>query len=222
MRKTKNSKMFSTKTMVLVAIMTALVVVLQLLGSFIRLGAFSISLVLIPIVIGAAVCGVWAGAWLGFAFGITVLLSGDAAAFLVINPFGTIVTVLLKGAMAGLAAGIAYKYLSVGCAKLLEKRTVTDKKWLDKTIEITLKFLPVVAAALACPIVNTGIFLVGCRVFFYETIAAWGAALGYENAAEYMFVGLAGINFLVELVTNALLAPVVVRLLAIKNKIFKF
>ena len=218
----EKSRSFSIKTMVLVAIMTALVVILQLLGSFIRLGVFSISLVLIPIVIGAAICGVWAGAWLGLAFGITVLLSGDAAAFLVINPFGTVVTVLLKGALAGLTAGLAYKCLSICCTKLLEKRTVTDKKWLDKTVEITLKFIPVLAAALVCPVVNTGIFLVGCRVFFYETIAAWGAARGYANAAEYMFVGLAGINFLVELVTNALLAPVVVRLLAIKNKIFKF
>ena len=59
----------STRTMVLVAVMTSLVVVLQLLGSFIRFGPFSISLVLVPIVIGAAVCGSAAGAWLGFAFG---------------------------------------------------------------------------------------------------------------------------------------------------------
>ena len=67
------------------AILTALVVVLQLLGSFIHLGMFSVSLVLIPIVVGAATCGPWIGGWLGLAFGVTVLLSGDAAAFLAVN-----------------------------------------------------------------------------------------------------------------------------------------
>ena len=52
---TKN-KQITTRTMVLTAVLTAVVVVLQLLGSFIRFGPFSISLVLVPIVIGAAVC----------------------------------------------------------------------------------------------------------------------------------------------------------------------
>ena len=37
-----------------IAIFTALVVVLQLLGSFIKFGPFSVSLTLIPIVVGAA------------------------------------------------------------------------------------------------------------------------------------------------------------------------
>lgn len=36
------------------AIVSAVVVVLQLLGSFIKFGTFSVSLVLVPIVIGAA------------------------------------------------------------------------------------------------------------------------------------------------------------------------
>ena len=64
----------STETMVLGAILTALVVVLQLLGSFVKLGMFSISLVLIPIVIGASVGGAKLGAWLGGVFGIYELL----------------------------------------------------------------------------------------------------------------------------------------------------
>ena len=68
-----------------------------------------ISLVLIPIVIGAATCGPKIGAWLGFVFGIFVLISGDAAAFLSVDIFGTIVTVLLKGTLCGLAAGYVYK-----------------------------------------------------------------------------------------------------------------
>ncbi len=208
--------------MVLIAIMTALVIVLQLLGSFIRFGMFSISLVLVPIVIGAAVCGVGAGAWLGLAFGLAVLLSGDAAAFLAVNPFGTIVTVLVKGTAAGFLAGLIYKHLSTLCTAFIEKREPSKKEWLNKVIAVIFKYLPVVAAAVVCPLVNTGIFLIGCRLFFYETIAEWGVALGFANAAEYMFIGLAGLNFVFELITNVVLAPVIVRLLSINKKIFKF
>ena len=81
----KTTNKMSTKNMVLGAILTALVILLQFMGSFIHLGPFSISLVLIPIVIGAATCGAGIGAWLGFVFGIVVLISGDAAAFLAVN-----------------------------------------------------------------------------------------------------------------------------------------
>ena len=54
-------KRISTRTLTGVAIFTAIVVVLQFLGSFIRFGPFSISLVLVPIVVGAALYGHGAG-----------------------------------------------------------------------------------------------------------------------------------------------------------------
>ena len=66
-----------TGTLVLAAVLTALVIILQFMGTFIRFGPFAISLVLIPIVIGAATCGVKVGVWLGFVFGVVVLLSGS-------------------------------------------------------------------------------------------------------------------------------------------------
>ena len=55
----------NTKQIAGVGLLTAVVVVLQLLGSFIHFGPFSISLVLIPIVVGASLYGVLSGAWLG-------------------------------------------------------------------------------------------------------------------------------------------------------------
>ena len=181
--------------MVLGAILTALVVVLQLAGSFIRLGPFAISLVLIPIVIGAATCGPAIGAWLGTVFGVVVLMT-DAASFLAINPVGTVITVLVKGFACGLVAGMVYK--------LIEKKNV---------------YVAVIAAAIVCPIVNTGVFLLGCLLFFFKTIGEWGLAEGYGSALEYMFLGMAGGNFIFELVTNIVLSPVIVRLLNIrKNK----
>ena len=179
-----------TKKMVGLALFTAIVVVLQLLAVGLRaLGLFSISLVLVPIVVGSAVYGWKGGAWLGFAFGAAVLLSGDAAAFLAIDVFGTILVVLLKGTLCGLVAGLVYK--------LLEKHS---------------KLFAVIAAAVLCPVVNTGIFLLGCQVFFLPTIREWAALYGYADAGTYMIFGLAGINFLVELVTNIVLAPVITQL----------
>jgi len=179
-----------TQTLVLGAVFTALVFVLQYLGSFIRFGMFSISLVLLPIIIGAATCGAKIGAWLGLMFGVAVFATGDAAAFLAVDYFGTIVTVLLKGTLCGLAAGLTYK--------ALEKYN---------------RYLAVMVAAVVCPVVNTGIFLLGCKLFFFETIKAWGAAAGFNTAAAYMFLGLAGGNFLFELGTNLILSPAVVRIL---------
>ncbi|MEE1054528.1 MAG: ECF transporter S component [Acutalibacteraceae bacterium] len=190
-----NERKKQTQVLVLGAILTALVVILQFMGSFIRFGPFAISLVLIPIVIGAATCGVKIGTWLGFIFGVVVLISGDASAFLAVNVFGTIVTVLLKGAACGLAAGLIYK--------LLEKYN---------------RYVAVIAAAVVCPIVNTGVFLLGCVIFFMDTVAEWGAALGFGGTLEYMFLGLVGGNFLFELASNIILSPVIVRVLNIKNK----
>ena len=55
--------------------------VLQFAGSAIRLGPFSVSLVLIPIVLGAALYGWGMGCWLGLVFGAVVLLWGMPASF---------------------------------------------------------------------------------------------------------------------------------------------
>ena len=189
-----NTRKKQTETLVLGAILTALVIVLQLMGSFIRFGIFSISLVLVPIVIGAAKCGWKIGAWLGFVFGAAVLISGDASAFLSVDVFGTILTVLVKGTACGLVAGLVYK--------LLEKYN---------------RYLAVVAAAIVCPIVNTGVFLLGCVIFFLPTITEWGVAAGFTNAAAYMFLGLAGGNFLFELGANVVLAPVIIRVLNLRK-----
>ena len=190
-----NTKL-STKSMVLGAILTALVIILQFMGSFIKLGMFSVSLVLIPIVIGAASCGKKVAAWLGFVFGAVVLISGDAAAFLTVNAPGTIITVLLKGILCGLCAGIVFD--------IFKKKN---------------KYLATMAAAVACPLVNTGIFLIGCLLFFMPTVSSWALGSGYgENVGKYMIVVLVGFNFIFELIFNIILSPVIVRILSARDK----
>ena len=185
-----------TKQMVGIALFTAIVVVLQLLGGGIKVGTmFSISLVLVPIVVGAAVYGWKAGAWLGFAFGIAVLLSGDANAFMAVDPLATVGVVLVKGLACGLLSGLVFTALG--------KKNVV---------------VAVIFAAITCPVVNTGVFLLGCQFFFLETVSQWAAMYGFDGAAAYMFFGLAGINFIIELVVNILLAPVITRLISYAKK----
>lgn len=213
-----------TKTIVGIGLFTAIVLVLQFLGGSIRFGMFSISLVLVPIVVGAAIYGWQAGAWLGFVFGVAVLLSGDAAAFLAVDVAGTVLTVLVKGTAAGLCSGLAYKAVLAllnRCAKgriqLMKKHYHLGDCCEDGVysyISRNNRYFAVIAAAVVCPIVNTGVFLLGCSLFFMETIAGWGAAAGFVNVASYMFIGLAGINFLIELGTNIVLAPVITRLIS--------
>ena len=178
--------------MVEMAVLTAVVVILQLISVFFRFGPFSITLVLVPVILGSMLFGPWAGAWLGLVFGATVLLSGDAAAFLVVNPFGTVVTVLGKGFLAGLVAGLVYRLIA------------RKNEWAA-----------LFASSFVCPIVNTGVFLLGCLVFFMPTINEWAAEAGAPNAGYYLICGMVGINFLIELGLNLLIAPGLYRLVGL-------
>ncbi len=185
---------FNVRTIVGMGVLTALVIVLQAIGSVIRFGTFSITLVLVPIIVGAALYGWKAGAWLGFVFGIMVLAT-DAGAFLAISVPGTVITCLLKGILAGAAAGIVYR--------LLESKT---------------KLGAVIGAGIVCPVVNTGVFLLGCLVFFLDTVKEWGAGVGYESVGAYFLFGFVGLNFVIELAINLVLATVIVRILNIIQK----
>jgi len=183
-------KTVDTRKLVLLALFTAIVIILQILGAFIRFGPFSISLVLMPIAVGAALLGAFAGAWLGLIFGLVVLVSGDANAFLLVNPAATVFIVLFKGALAGYLAGVAYK--------LFANRS--------KTIAAVL-------AAVVCPVINTGIFILGSYVFFLPTLTEWGIAAGAASVTAFIFLTLVGLNFVFELGVNLVLSPTIVRLI---------
>lgn len=191
------NKKMDTRTMVLGAVLTALVIILEVISASLgKAGMFRFTFALVPIAIGAATCGVGISTWLGFVFGLAVLLTGDAAVFLEINPAGTIITVLLKGAASGFLAGWVFR--------LLEKKNRT---------------LAAATAAIICPVVNSGVFFLGCFAFFLDTIRTWTAAAGLGgNAAQYVILFLIGINFLIEIGTNIILSPVIVRLLRIRKK----
>lgn len=190
---------FNVQRTALLALFTAIVAVLQMLGIAIRFGVFAVSLVGVPIIIGGALMGPLAGAWLGLVFGITVLVSGDAALFLTWNPAATVAIVLLKGTLAGLAAGGVYR--------LLEKKN---------------SFLAVLAAAVVCPLVNTGVFFLGCMLFFLEDCVQFAANLGITGSGPAVIMtAFIGFNFFFELGLDLVLSGIVDRLIHIGKKSLK-
>ncbi len=184
-------KAMSTKTLVMYALLTAIVVVLQYLGSFIKFGPFSISLVMIPVVIGGALCGPYAGAWLGFV-GALVVLQRDSGPFLAVNVLGTIATVLFKGVLSGYIAGVAYYFL--------------------KRFHVTVATF---TAAFLGSFINTSIFFLGCLLFFMDEIAKWANG---GSAIKYLLFGMIGGNFIAELLINIVVCPVIVRLIQLYTK----
>lgn len=184
-------KKVNVNQMVSVALLMAIVVVLQLLGQFIKFGPVSISLVLVPIVVGAAMCGPVAGAILGATFSVVVLLQPDTVFFYGISVFGTVATVLVKGILAGFLAGQVFR-----------------------AVEGMNKILAVILSAAVCPVVNTGIFLIGCRLFFWDAMNE----LGGGNAVKFVITVMVGFNFLAEFAANLICSHLIVRIInAVKH-----
>ena len=171
------------KRMVTIAFLMALVFVMQLVTGMIPpIGGFSISLVLIPIVMGAVLYGPGAGALLGATFGTIVYINcvtgadpGGAMVFQA-NPILCLLVVMGKGVLAGLASGLMYKLLS---------------KWNAH--------MAMLCAAIVCPVVNTGFFILCMLTFFKDVLAAWA---GGGDIIAYILTGLILLNFVPELILN--------------------
>ncbi len=186
-----NSNIISTKTLAIGAILTALVIVLQGVGVITAFfGPFATATAIIPIVIGAAMCGPLVSTWLGLIFGLVVLLTGQANLFLTFSSVGTVLTVIAKGAGCGLAAGLVYKFL--------EKHN---------------KLAAVIAAAAICPIVNTGVFLAGSAIFFLESASEIAVQAEINASGMELFWIMATGNFILEITSSIILSPVFVRVL---------
>ena len=193
----KNAKIHR---MVGIALLIAVMVVLQFIGTIfpIKIGPVSISLVLIPIVIGAAVYGPSAGAILGAAFGVLANIfcangmDGGGQMVFQASPVLCIVVVMLKGTCCGLAAGWVYKLLA------------------NKN-----SYVAMLCAAIVCPVVNTGIFLLGMRLFFMDVLRVWANG---SDVAGYVLTGLILVNFLPELALNVLVSPAAQRIINVVRK----
>ena len=189
-----NKSRKQTEKLALMALLTAITAVLAYFGGFIKIGGLaSISLTLIPVVIGAALCGPYAGAWLGGIAGAIFFTTADAIFWFGLSIPGTVITVMVKGILSGLLAGIAYKLLAN-----------------------FNRYLAVFVSAIVCPVVNTGIFLLGSLIFFIDTVNA-GATAENMSIGAYLIIFFVGLNFIFELLVNIILSPAILRILNIKT-----
>ncbi len=196
MAKTKQAMLQAKiQKLAVIAILTALVAVLSYFGGFIKIGALaSISLTLIPVVFGSALYGPLAGAWLGAVSGLIFFTTADAAFWFSLSLPGTIITVMVKGILAGFFAGLVYKLL----AKINQ-------------------YLAVFVSAVVCPLVNTGIFLLGCVLFFSDYVKTSSAEQGMSMLG-FMIVFFVGLNFVFELIVNVVISPAIVRVVQVIQK----
>ncbi|MBQ9511145.1 MAG: ECF transporter S component [Clostridia bacterium] len=181
------------------AILVAIIIVLQVLSNFIKFGQVQITLALAPIIVGAALYGVGAGALLGLVLGVVILVSGligiDGGFMLLLlgaNPVFAVIVCLGKSTVAGLLAGLVYK--------LIAKKN---------------DLAAVIVAGVVCPVTNTGLFLVGMFAFFMPLLENFAAG---QNVLTFAIVGLVGINFLIEFAVNLVLSSAISRIIKTVKK----
>lgn len=195
----------NVKRMTGIALLAALVIVLQLLGGMIPpVGGFSISLVLIPIVLGAAAYGPAAGALLGGAFGAIVFINSvtgaDGGGHMVFeaNPVLCFIVVMGKGILAGLCSGLVYRAM--------------------KNANLP-GYSAMLCAAIVCPVVNTGIFISCMLCFFKDVLSAWMSGwTGGGTLVAYILSGIVLVNFVPELIINIVFSPASERIIKFVKK----
>ena len=185
-----NSSHARVLKMVQVALFAALVAVLQVLSTVIPMPYVRITLTLIPVVLGGVYFGKTAATFLGAVFGLVVTLftvtGFDVGAYMMFaaRPFMTVFICFAKGMLAGFVSATVFEAISKKC---------------NRSKAIT------VASAVA-PIVNTAFFCVFLFTFYPEILRAWA---GETNVFIYMITGLVGVNFVVELICNLIICPIV-------------
>ena len=177
----------------------AIVVVLQVIATFVKFGPVNITLALAPIIIGAALYGRKFGAFVGTVLGVVISVLGafglDGGFVLMLAQYHPVIIFLvatLKTTFAGYFAGLIYELIA-------KKNTLAA----------------VIASGIVCPVVNTGLFVAAMLVFFKEALISMA---GGTEIMSFIVFGLTGVNFLVELGVNLILATAITRVIKVLKK----
>lgn len=190
------NKSFKIRKMVMITILSVLAIVLQLFSNYVQFGPVSITLSLIPIVVGAIIYGPIAGFIIGSVSGLIVFIApATIGLFWPYGVFTTFLVCVLKMGLAGLVSGFIYKLFNN-----------KDKKFA------------VAISSIIVPLVNTGLFAIAAYLFYYDLLES--LAPSGQAVAAYLFLGFIGFNFLIEFFVNSVLSPVVLRLVNMANNKF--
>ena len=192
-----NSKFFSARNVTSLAILIALVVVLQTFGGAINIGPVQLNFTLIPIALGAILLGPLAGLILGFACGVVVAIQvilGLVPFYVLIwteTPVVALLTCVVKTTVAGYIAGLIFK--------IFRKKNF---------------YISVFVAAALVPIINTALFIVGCLGMWEVMVSLAGGT----NVLGFILVSLVTFNFFVELAINLLCAPALYKVIKVVDR----
>ena len=199
-----------TLRLVQLAMLIAVIAVLQFTGASIPIGLVPLTFVLVPIVVGAFLLGPSDGAILGFVFGLITVIQTPQSNILMFlfnyRPVAYVVLAILKGTMAGFLSGLIYKAL-------------------DKVFKGKFVYLRTLLASISAPIINTGIFALGMMMLFMPQLAAIPTSFpnvfgGYSSAVGVLFGGFILFNFIGEFLVSLVLSPAIVRIVEIIRKKF--
>ncbi|MBQ7317670.1 MAG: ECF transporter S component [Phascolarctobacterium sp.] len=188
---TNTKKRSNIYKMVLIAMFIALMLVMNFtpIGYITVTGAFSITLMTIPVALGAACTGITGGTILGFVFGLTSFLQAFGIGFMIDpsagplfneNPFGYAVTCFIPRILTGLIAGLVFS--------LFERKGKTG-------------FYAFAISSALVPILNTAMFM-SSYVLFYSNTSFGGAVMT-------VLLTILTLNFLVELLVTTLAGTVI-------------
>ena len=183
-----------TLKLVMVAMLLGLTIVLQAISITNPITATPLAMSFIPIAVGAILYGPKCGTFLGFLWSVFILVSGQASFYMGMNVVGTLITVIVKGTLAGYLSGVLYL--------LLKKKNNT---------------VAMIVAALACPIINSLIYRIGIVTFFHDYFLGNVDKSGKSPISYFIGWFLAG-SFLIEVGISTVLSPVVVRICNIGRK----
>ncbi|MBQ5917628.1 MAG: ECF transporter S component [Lachnospiraceae bacterium] len=199
-----NKKKFNTKKMVQLAILIAIIMLMAFtpLG-YLKIFVLDITLIVVPVAVGAVLLGPTAGAILGFTFGFTSFIlsfsSPLGAMMLDISPVFRVLTCIIPRVLCGWLTGVVYSVMRKG----------------NKVSKFAV---PV--ANLSCPIFNTIFFMTALMLFYYNTpaIQDMATSMGVFNPIALVFA-MVGVNAVIEAVACFVVGTAITKALQVAFKL---
>lgn len=176
------------------AILCSLTVVLQILSTLMsNYLQFSLTLALIPVAVACihygAKCGIIVSAAMGITLFIECVVGFDVGGGIMfaLSPVKTFI-------------GSAVRVVLAACGVILAGALTSKfkgKKWRSFLLSALL------------PVFNTGIFLLAFITMFNPLLHEWASGAG-STVISYIFLGLVGVNFIIEVITCVALCPAIV------------
>ncbi|MBE5967912.1 MAG: ECF transporter S component [Lachnospiraceae bacterium] len=180
----KSKANFGTERLVQMALLVAIILLMAFTPiGYIKTLGLEITLIVVPVTIGAIALGAAGGALLGGVFGITSFIqcfgmSPFGTVLLGINPWATFIVCVVSRILMGWLTGLLFEGF---------KKAKVNKN------------LALAVTNLAGPLLNTFFFMSGLILFFYNTnyIQEIASTLGTKNVFTFV-IAFVGVNGLVE------------------------